>query len=82
MNLAKLAHDVGLTDPDLGDWMTDYGFSETAIRLFAVGIAERCALEVIGANAYRGGHGDPPRLTDQELADRIRALFAPSAAGG
>lgn len=36
--LAKLAHDCGLTDRDLGEFMTDYGYSEESITKFAAAI--------------------------------------------
>lgn len=41
--LERLARDAGLTDPDLGPWMTDYGCNEKAIRRFAALVAEECA---------------------------------------
>mgnify|MGYP006271746265 CR=1 FL=1 len=42
-DIARMAREVGLTDPDLGDFMTDYGYSEDAIcKLVAlVAAAER-----------------------------------------
>jgi hypothetical protein len=42
-DIIELAKRAGLTDPDLGDWMTDYGNAEGAIRDFARLVAEECA---------------------------------------
>jgi len=42
-DIMELAKQSGLTDPDLGDWMTDYGNAENAIRKFAALVAEECA---------------------------------------
>lgn len=46
-DIARMAHKVGLTDPDLGDFMTDYGYSEDAIcklvALVAAAEREACA---------------------------------------
>ena len=36
--IIQLARDAGLTDPDLGDWMTDYGYAENAILKFTSAI--------------------------------------------
>jgi S-formylglutathione hydrolase FrmB len=33
--IIRMAQEAGLTDPDLGDWMTDYGHAEDAITKFA-----------------------------------------------
>jgi len=43
MDLAKMARDAELTDPDLGPFMTDYGYSEQAIRAFAAAVLEEAA---------------------------------------
>lgn len=42
-DLLRMAHDARLTDPDLGEWMVDYGYSEGQIKKFAelVAAAER-----------------------------------------
>lgn len=42
-DLLRMAHDARLTDPDLGEWMVDYGYSEGRIKKFAelVAAAER-----------------------------------------
>jgi len=37
-DVLRMAREAGLTDPDLGDWMTDYGHSEVAIKKFAAAI--------------------------------------------
>lgn len=47
----------------------------SALLRFAALVAEECAKTVEAANVYRGGHGDPGRLSDRELADAIRAKF-------
>lgn len=41
--IVRMAHEAGLTDPDLGEWMTDYGYSKEQIKRFAelVAAAER-----------------------------------------
>lgn len=59
------------------------GYDRTNVSLpflvvFANAVAERCAIEIAEANAYRGGHGDPGRLTDREMGDRLRVLFSPT----
>lgn len=33
--LLEMAKEAGLTEPDLGDWITDYGDSEASIKRFA-----------------------------------------------
>lgn len=33
--IQRLAQEAGLTDVDLGPWMTDYGYSENEIKRFA-----------------------------------------------
>lgn len=46
-DLLRMAHDADLTDPDLGEWMIDYGYSKEAIKKFAALVAaaerEACA---------------------------------------
>lgn len=39
-DICRMARESDLIDPDLGDWMTDYGYSEGSIRRFAVLVAE------------------------------------------
>lgn len=42
-DILRMAHDAELTDPDLGEWMVDYGYSKDQIKKFAelVAAAER-----------------------------------------
>lgn len=46
-DLLRMAKESGLTDPDLGDWMIDYGRAEDSIKKFAELVAtkerEACA---------------------------------------
>ncbi|HTH09243.1 MAG TPA: hypothetical protein VMA55_06715 [Acidovorax sp.] len=39
--LIAMAKEAGLTDPDLGDWMTDYGDAQEGITKFAELVAAR-----------------------------------------
>ena len=62
-DIIRMAHASRLTDPDLGDWMTDYGDAEDAIMKFAalVAAAERevCAKvceEAADDEMYLGQH--------------------------
>lgn len=69
--IANMARDAGLTDPDLGDWMIDYGYSEEAITRFAAAIRaatkEEDARICEELNAY--DEYDPA----ETFADAIRA---------
>lgn len=69
-DLARLARETGLTDADLGDFMTDYGYCKNAIMAFADAVAKRtaeeCLLLMDPALALRAIHGraspdDAPR---------------------
>lgn len=42
-DILRMAHDAELTDPELGEWMVDYGYSKDQIKKFAelVAAAER-----------------------------------------
>ena len=44
-DLLRMAKESGLTDPDLGDWMTDYGRSEDSIKKFAELVAAAAAVK-------------------------------------
>ena len=75
MNLIELAHQSGLTDRHLGDWMTDYGNSETSIREFAALVAEECAKECEQLNfEHHDGEFDERDWADL-CAAAIRAKF-------
>lgn len=59
-DILRMAHDAELTDPDLGEWMVDYGYSKDQIKKFAelVAAAEREACARV-AMEFRRGAGDP-----------------------
>lgn len=74
-DIIRMAHASRLTDPDLGDWMTDYGDAEDAIIKFAalVAAAEREACAKVcdevdeagyAANRIRARGQDPMPLFD------------------
>ena len=44
-------------------------------RAFARRIVERCAVTAQHANDWRGGHGEPGKLSGEELATVIRKLL-------
>ncbi len=41
--LLEMAKEAGLTEPDLGDWITDYGDSEASIKRFAALVEAKAA---------------------------------------
>lgn len=79
--ILRMALESGLTDPDLGDWMIDYGYSEEAIKKFAdlVAAAEResCAIacEVHAAAVINDGK-QPAWAIAHECAAAVRKLGA------
>jgi len=72
-DLLRIAHDADLTDPDLGEWMIDYGYSEDQIKKFAelVAAAEREAIARFLETTDLCGD-----LIMDELAAAIRAMGA------
>lgn len=80
-DIERLAKEAGLTDPDLGPWMTDYGNAESAIRKYTAMVAEECAKLVDpdadhrkDARGYFGGK-EGVELLDR-VAKTVRAKFA------
>lgn len=72
MNLEQLAREAGLTDPDLGPWMIDYGNAEDAIKRFAALVLEEAAKVFRTVSDSTGDY--PIKPSDAEAA--IRALAA------
>lgn len=72
--LIAMAKEAGLTDPDLGDWMIDYGNAQQGITKFAELVAgmvrEECAQVCEGRQTP--GTGSVAILNG--AADAIRAL--------
>jgi hypothetical protein len=79
--IERLAKEAGLTDPDLGPWMIDYGSSEDSIRKFARLVAEECAKEC-DSMADKPGTNRLQQLALDLAADSIRAKFPPPEVTG
>jgi len=74
-DVLRMAREAGLTDPDLGDWMTDYGHSEVAIKKFAAAIRSATKEEDAGIceqEATFSGEGKKDAAA-LNCADAIRA---------
>jgi len=60
-DIVRMARESRLTDPDLGDWVTDYGDAENAIMKFAAFVAaaerEACAKVCEGLADKHGWKG-------------------------
>ncbi len=72
-DIIEMAKQSGLTAPDLGDRVIDYGYAKDEIRKFAALIAEECA-EIV--DDLR--HEDANRCCNialEDAADAIRAKF-------
>lgn len=71
-DILRMARDSGLTDPDLGEWMIDYGRSEDQIKKFAE-FVEAFVREEIARRYEAQPHVE---FFGRELADEIRARGA------
>lgn len=72
--IRQMAEKAGLTDPDLGPWMTDYGDSENEICKLVAMVAEECA-KVAEATTEQGAPDEYCETKGYASAVAIRAKF-------
>lgn len=79
-DVIRMAREAGVTDPDLGDFMTDYGDVEYALmkltNIIASHVAEECAKV---CDARYMGDNNREDMEARRCAAAIRSLYKPTA---